>query len=994
MNAVQSCKGVCLLVFILLLCLAPGTRAGVVGAWLFDEGSGTTATDSSGNGLTGTIMGAPEWLAEGEGMFGSALRFGEGDYIDFGPPTPSALLVEQDITLSVWCKPHQVVSHWQVVLSMQRGATGGEAYAMTYGSNDDQLRLILNPISGGDIQIADPTPFVLDEWIHAAATYDGRTAILYRNGESVATDSTSASGALDHADGAGRFAINGNYNSLNGGLGEYTVSTLDEVIIFDEALSQEQIQGLMELGYQAWKTGPGVARDPQPADAATDIPRDVVLSWRPGDFAITHDVYFGMSFDDVNAASRTSPMDVLVSQGQTEGTFDPEGLLEFGQTYYWRIDEVNGAPDNAIHRGKVWSFTTEPLAYPIADVTASSNIVSQGNNSPENAVNGSGLDENDLHSIAADDMWLASPAADEDVWIQFEFDRIHKLHELWVWNYNVQFELALGFGLKDVTIEYSEDGDTWMALGDVEFAQATARADYGPNTMVDLGGVAARYVRLSVNAGWGPIGQYGLSEVRFLYIPTHARTPEPADGATEVDPGTMLTWRAGRDAVEHDVYLGTDPATVDLMSTTETTSYVPSAMELGRTYYWRVDEVNDAAMTPVWEGDLWSFSTPEFLVVDDFESYNNDDNVIYETWIDGWINGTGSTVGYLAEPFAETTIVHGGGQSMPLLYDNSGLSTAEAELSLAQDWTANGLKSLSLYFYGEPDNTGQLYVKINDTKVVYDGGSTDIAKAQWQVWNVDLAAVGGNLRSVTQLVIGVEGAGATGVIYVDDIRLYPKTPEFVAPVDPGVTGLLVEYTFTNGPADDSGNGHEGTLVNDARIADGVLVLDGTDDLMAIPRLGGPDATFNQGTYSMWIYSTVDPATLDFTGGINSDGWSAGGIHCKLRNGMANAGINGLAGGDMQGDAVVPADVWVHLALTVSDSEAAIYLNGNLQDSRGFAAPLTMILGNGSVGAWNNNGDIVRELKGQMDNVRVYDRGLAEAEVLWLAGQRDPVHKPF
>jgi len=224
--------------------------------------------------------------------------------------------------------------------------------------------------------------------------------------------------------------------------------------------------------------------------------------------------------------------------------------------------------------------------------------------------------------------------------------------------------------------------------------------------------------------------------------------------------------------------------------------------------------------------------------------------------------------------------------------------------------------------------------------------------------------------------------------------LYPRTPEFLTPVDPGIAGLLVEYTFDASTADSSGNGYDGTLVDEAYVGAGTLVLDGTDDTMVMPRLGGANATFNQCTYSMWIYSTEDPASLGFTGGINTDGWSAGGIHCKLRNGMANAGINGLAGGDMQGTNVVGPNVWVHLVLTVSDSEAVIYLNGQREDSRTFAAPLTLILGGASVGAWNNNGDIVRELTGQMDNVRVYDRALSEEEILWLAGKREAVNKPF
>ena len=92
-------------------------------------------------------------------------------------------------------------------------------------------------------------------------------------------------------------------------------------------------------------------------------------------------------------------------------------------------------------------------------------------------------------------MWLTTGNGIDPVWIQYEFDQVYKLHELWVWNYNVQFELALGFGLKDVTLEYSQDGAEWMSLGAVEFAKATAVSTYAHNTTVDLGGVAAQYGR-------------------------------------------------------------------------------------------------------------------------------------------------------------------------------------------------------------------------------------------------------------------------------------------------------------------------------------------------------------------------------------------------------------------------------------------------------------------------------------------------------------------
>ncbi|NLZ06592.1 MAG: DUF1349 domain-containing protein, partial [Phycisphaerae bacterium] len=296
----------------------------------------------------------------------------------------------------------------------------------------------------------------------------------------------------------------------------------------------------------------------------------------------------------------------------------------------------------------------------------------------------------------------------EALYVQYEFDRVYKLHELLVWNYNVQFEIILGFGLKGVTVEYSENGTDWTALGDVEFAKATAKDTYVYNTAVDLQGVPARYVRLTVNSGWGMMGQYGLSEVRFLYIPAHARQPQPADGATDVDVNTSLTWRAGREAVSHEVYLGTAPDALALAGTVDSATFVPGNLEFGGTYYWQIVEVNEADTVAAWAGDVWSFTAQEYAWIDDFESYTDDiesGTAIFDTWLDGWVNSTGSTVGYLEMPFAETSIVHSGKQSMPLAYDNSVspfYAEAEREFDTAQNWTGNGADTLVLHVRGNP----------------------------------------------------------------------------------------------------------------------------------------------------------------------------------------------------------------------------------------------------------------------------------------------------
>jgi len=92
----------------------------------------------------------------------------------------------------------------------------------------------------------------------------------------------------------------------------------------------------------------GASENPSPMDTVDDVPRDALLSWAPGMFAVKHDVYFGTVFEDVNDADSTNPMNVLASPEQDANTFDP-GRLDFGQTYFWRVDEVNGAPDRTVY---------------------------------------------------------------------------------------------------------------------------------------------------------------------------------------------------------------------------------------------------------------------------------------------------------------------------------------------------------------------------------------------------------------------------------------------------------------------------------------------------------------------------------------------------------------------------------------------------------------------------------------------------------------------
>jgi hypothetical protein len=526
------------------------------------------------------------------------------------------------------------------------------------------------------------------------------------------------------------------------------------------------------------------AREPSPADGATDVIRDVVLSWTPGEGIQKHDVYFGTALDHVANADRTHPMEVLVSQAQNANSYDPAGVLAWGQTYYWRIDEIDAS--SQITKGPIWSFTVEPVAYPITNVTAKASSFQSADTGPGKTVDGSGLAD-DLHSATADHMWLSNVAAPMPAWIQYEFDRVHKLQEMWVWNSNQLVEGLLGVGAKDVTIEISTDGAAWTLLSDTQFAQGTGLSGYAHNTVVDFEGAVAKYVRLTIKSNWaGMLPQAGLSEVRFFSVPVLAREPDPASGSTGLSPQVTLSWRAGREAASHRAYVSVDQQTVidgtAGMATVVEPRYEPS-VDLGRSYYWKVVEVNEAQTPPSWTGDIWSFSTASWMVVDDFEGYNDEEGKgtrIYETWVDGYGTTTnGAQVGYIEAPFAEKTTIHGGKQSMPLSFNNTGgfaVSEATRTFDSAQDWTKHGIATLVLYFYGDPANAaGQVYAKINTTKVLYNAATNAIKTPYWTQWNIPLASVGTNLKAVTKLSIGVEGSGK-GILYVDDIRLYRTAP--------------------------------------------------------------------------------------------------------------------------------------------------------------------------------------------------------------------------
>ena len=222
------------------------------------------------------------------------------------------------------------------------------------------------------------------------------------------------------------------------------------------------------------------------------------------------------------------------------------------------------------------------------------------------------------------------------------------------------------------------------------------------------------------------------------------------------------------------------------VATLTETNHGPLALDLDTTYYWKVNEVNEAKTPSTWESAIWSFTTTDHLIVDDMESYNDIDegvegsNRIYNAWVDGFSDPTnGSQAGHLDPPFYEGTIVHGGRQSMPFSYDNAvGKSEATLTLTSNRDWTVNGVNTLTIWYIGDAANAAEtMYVVLNGSAGVDNDNPNAAQVDEWTEWTIDLQAFGVNLTNINTITLGFGNrtnptAGGTGSVFFDDIRLY------------------------------------------------------------------------------------------------------------------------------------------------------------------------------------------------------------------------------
>ncbi len=611
--------------------IAEGADPSLIAWWTFDEGAGTVVGDASGNGHDGTfVFGDPAWV---EGIHGSAVQL-------TGPTLIEVPLLDVELTeatMAGWIKPNGSQPEWSsFIMTRTPGlATGFNilGYQLAYHWNDTSDSWSYR---GGDM-IAE------DDWTFCAVTIEPDRATFYINGVAGSVNE------ITHG------PCNWNSNIYLGGdgndewLARRMNGALDDVSLFSRALTADEILALME-GIGAYPT----ASNPIPANGTILLDTWVNLAWGAGDFAVSHDVYFGDNFDDVNDGTE------VAFQGNQAGTFlvagfpgfaYPDGLVP-GTTYYWRIDEVNDTEPNSPWVGPVWSFSIPPkTAY-----------------SPDPA------DAAELVAPDADLSWTEGFGA--------------KLHYMY-----------FGDNFEDVN-----NATVGMPLGDTFYTPGPLKLAKTYYWRVDEFDAIATY----------------KGEVWSFTTEGAIGSPDPSNGAVDVKQIPVLSWSPGVYAASHQVYFGTDENAVKNADTGSpeykgtgdlgSETFEPEKLLWDSTYYWRINEVNNANPDTPWIGPVWSFTTANFLAVDDFESYNDIDppdpgsNRIFEAWIDGYDDPTnGALVGNDLPPYAEQTIVHSGSQSMPLSYDNSvGYSEATLTLTYPRDWTENGVNTLSLWFRGNP----------------------------------------------------------------------------------------------------------------------------------------------------------------------------------------------------------------------------------------------------------------------------------------------------
>jgi len=702
------------------------------------------------------------------------------------------------------------------------------------------------------------------------------------------------------------------------------------------------------------------ARSPVPADGTVHPDTWVNLEWQPGAYAVSHDVYLGENFNEVNSGTGDTYRGNQANAFLLVGFFGypyPDGLVP-GTTYYWRVDEVNDLHPDSPWKGDIWSFAvpTKTAFNPIPvddsqfvdpnvllvwtagagstqhhvffgdnleDVQAGTGgtdkgIIDDPNYAPEllelDKTYYWRVDEFDGTNTNVGDIWSFTTTLPGlgtvvmDMWENIAGATLDLLKDNSRYPDNPSWsDVLTEFGTADtigdsygariygwvyvpLTGDYTfyftsaDQGELWLSTDDdpanvVLLASEPTWGQYdafvrGSEPIPLIGGekyyIEAIWKESSdwdhCRVAWQGAGIRNQEVIQGNYLspyePVNAFAPSPGDGSIDVRIDPILRWKAGKHASSHELYLGTDPDAVlnasidspEYIGTQDLSSesYEVEKLEMETTYYWRVDETNDLNPDSPWIGEVWSFTTGDFFVIDDFEYYNTDDNQIWFAWHDGLGagspgtpgylpgNGTGSAVGDETSPsYTEETIVYGGNQAMPVVFDNNKQGFAkysEVKYTLPDqhDWTADGVVELSIWFRGYPANVGSFAEGPVGTYTITATGT-------------DITGSSDEFHFAYKTLTG-PGSIVARVVSIDNTDPWAKAGVMIRnTLDPGSAHALVCITPENGVAS------EGRIETDGEsYSFNQLEINAPHWVKLERDLGGTIAAFHSDNGSSWV----------------------------------------------------------------------------------------------------------------------------------------------
>ncbi|MFB6089055.1 MAG: LamG-like jellyroll fold domain-containing protein, partial [Candidatus Aenigmatarchaeota archaeon] len=216
---------------------------GLVGRWNFETGSGTIAEDNSGNGNSGTLEGDPQWTSGIQGDYG--LEFdGSDDYVKVPDDDSLDLSTYSAFTISCWAYPTNLDTDRDCVAK----GPGDKGIELRYDNGNDNWVFDLHDDGGWKYAWHNDISPSLNSWVHLLGVYDDGEIKIYVNGDKGETTSV----------GPIQDVTNYDLQLSNWGTGSrYWSGSIDEVRIYDRALSKEEIRKMSLVGQWHFDEGSG-----------------------------------------------------------------------------------------------------------------------------------------------------------------------------------------------------------------------------------------------------------------------------------------------------------------------------------------------------------------------------------------------------------------------------------------------------------------------------------------------------------------------------------------------------------------------------------------------------------------------------------------------------------------------------------------------------------------------------------------------------------------